>query len=252
MYTLCPAVESELNLCEDFFPNTTSFYRVLTMFSSKIGSLIKAIVSLVFICSLLVSCSQQDKAISQVEKFIAESSIDHTAEGWKQKGLPKPPKLEFTDGKKYLWLLQTNKGNILIELKAKESPMHASSTIYLTTLGFYDDTIFHRVIPGFMAQGGDPLGVGVGGPGYTYMGEFDSNLVHDKAGILSMANSGAGTDGSQFFITFKATPHLNGRHTIFGEVVEGLDTLRELEKFGSRSGKTSEKLLIKKATILLK
>jgi len=222
------------------------------MFNKKIISFLRVPLFILFLAGLLISCSQQDGAISQIESFISESKIDHQSEGWKQKSLPKPPKLTFTQGKKYLWQLQTNKGNMLIELKAAESPMHVSSTIYLTTLGFYDNIIFHRIIPGFMAQGGDPLGLGIGGPGYTYMGEFDSALVHDKAGILSMANSGAGTDGSQFFITFKPTPHLNGRHTIFGEVIEGLDTLKELEKYGSRSGKTSEKLVIQKATIVLK
>jgi len=222
------------------------------MFNSRAKNVLKITLLLTLVGGLLMSCSQQDGAISQIESFIAESNIDNITEGWKQKGLPKPPKLDFTDGKKYFWWMQTNKGDILIELKAKESPMHVSSTIYLTVLKFYDNIIFHRVIPNFMVQGGDPLGVGVGGPGYSYMGEFDSSLSHDKAGILSMANSGAGTDGSQFFITFKETPHLNGRHTVFGEVVEGLETLKELEKFGSRSGKTSEKLFITKAEILVK
>ena len=203
---------------------------------------------LIIISGLLFGCEQQDKTIEDINAFISESNIDTSKGSWKQ-GLPKPPKLSFTPGKQYIWHLQTNKGKMVVELKGLESPMHVSSTIYLTTLGFYDDIVFHRVIPGFMAQSGDPLGIGVGGPGYYYMGEFDSDLTHDKAGILSMANSGAGTDGSQFFLTFTATPHLNGRHTIFGEVIEGLETLKELAKYGSRSGKTSEKLVIQKATI---
>lgn len=128
--------------------------------------------------------------------------------------------------------------------------MHATSTIYLTRLGFYNDLTFHRVIPGFMAQGGDPLGNGRGNPGYKYQGEFDDTAVHDKAGILSMANSGPGTDGSQFFITFTATPFLNNRHTVFGQVVKGLeDTLPAIEKLGQRSGKTSTEVKIITATI---
>jgi cyclophilin family peptidyl-prolyl cis-trans isomerase len=102
-----------------------------------------------------------------------------------------------------------------------------------------------------MAQGGDPIGNGTGGPGYDYAGEFDPNVKHDKPGILSMANRGPNTDGSQFFLTFVATPHLNGRHTIFGEVVGGSDVLKELEKRGSQSGQTKEKLEIKKATIVV-
>jgi cyclophilin family peptidyl-prolyl cis-trans isomerase len=140
-------------------------------------------------------------------------------------------------------------GAIKVKLMPKVAPMHVSSTIYLTRLGFYDGTIFHRVIPQFMAQGGDPLGRGTGSPGYKYAGEFDSKVKHDKPGLLSMANAGPNTDGSQFFLTFVPTPHLNGKHTIFGEVVEGKATLKELEKHGSRSGKTDKKLLIEQATI---
>lgn len=210
------------------------------------------ILALLAVFLVLTSCSKQDPAIEQISKFISETKIDTLKEGWKLNGLKKPPLLVFPKSSQYLWQLETNKGNILIELKAQESPMHVSSTIYLTQLGFYDNITFHRVIPGFMLQGGDPFGNGSGGPGYSYMGEFDSELKHDKPGILSMANRGAATDGSQFFITFKATPHLNGRHTVFGEVVEGMETLKTLEKLGTRSGKTKEKLLIKKATIIVK
>ncbi len=209
-------------------------------------------VILLLAVNLLVACDRQDKAIAEINAFIAEANIDTSKEGWKLAGLPKPNQVEFSKDKQYLWHLETNKGKIVIDFKHQESPMHVTSTIYLTNLGFYDNIVFHRVIPGFMAQGGDPVGVGVGGPGYTYMGEFDSDLSHDKAGILSMANAGAGTDGSQFFITFGPTPHLDGRHTIFGEVIDGMQTLKELAKFGSRSGKTKEKLFIKKATVEVK
>jgi cyclophilin family peptidyl-prolyl cis-trans isomerase len=143
-----------------------------------------------------------------------------------------------------------------IRLMPEVAPMHVSSTIYLTRLGFYDDVIFHRVITGFhrvitgfMAQGGDPTGTGTGGPGYQYDGEFDRKVKHDEPGKLSMANRGPGTDGSQFFLTFVPTPHLDGKHTIFGEVAEGMGTVKELEKRGSRSGRPSERLVIEKATI---
>ena len=129
--------------------------------------------------------------------------------------------------------------------------MHVSSTIYLTRLGFYDGLTFHRVIPGFMAQGGCPTGTGRGSPGYRYDGEFDPNVRHDRAGLLSMANAGPGTDGSQFFITFRDTPHLDGKHTIFGEVKGGMDTLRALEKAGSPGGRPTEELRIERATILV-
>jgi cyclophilin family peptidyl-prolyl cis-trans isomerase len=131
------------------------------------------------------------------------------------------------------------------------APMHVSSTVYLTRVGFYDDLIFHRVIDGFMAQGGDPTGTGRGGPGYKYAGEFSGDLKHDKPGLLSMANAGPGTDGSQFFLTFVPTPWLDGRHTIFGEVVEGMDALQQLEAAGSQSGQTSERLTLDKAQILI-
>jgi cyclophilin family peptidyl-prolyl cis-trans isomerase len=129
------------------------------------------------------------------------------------------------------------------------APMHVSSTIYLARLGFYDGVIFHRVITGFMAQGGDPLGKGTGGPGYDYAGEYSKRARHDRPGLLSMANAGPGTDGSQFFLTFVPTPHLDDKHTIFGEVVEGMETVRQLEKSGSNSGRTSDKLLMHTTTI---
>lgn len=130
--------------------------------------------------------------------------------------------------------------------------MHVTSFMYLARLGFYDGLSFHRVITGFMAQGGCPLGSGTGGPGYKYEGEFAPTLKHDRGGLLSMANAGPGTDGSQFFLTFVPTPWLDGKHTIFGEVVEGKETLQALEKAGSQSGKTSEKLVMEKVTIEVK
>jgi cyclophilin family peptidyl-prolyl cis-trans isomerase len=127
--------------------------------------------------------------------------------------------------------------------------MHVSSTVYLTRLGFYDGLAFHRVIPGFMAQGGCPEGKGTGGPGYTFDGEFSARVKHDRPGLLSMANAGPGTDGSQFFLTFVPTPWLDGKHTIFGEVVEGQEVLGRMESLGSASGRPSETLRITKATV---
>ena len=189
--------------------------------------------------------------MTEIDKFIADQKIDKTKDGWKT-SLPKPPKATFTKDKKYVWVLETNKGTIKITLKPDVAPMHVSSTIYLTRLGFYDGIVFHRVIPGFMAQGGDPLGLGMGGPGYKYEGEFSESAKHDKPGILSMANAGPGTDGSQFFLTFVPTPHLNGKHTVFGEVTDGMDVVKKLEAGGSASGKTSEELKIVKATIEVK
>lgn len=185
--------------------------------------------------------------LAQIQAFIATGNIDKTEESWKTK-LPKPPKVDFDD-KKVLWKLETNVGDIVVRLMPKVAPMHVSSTVYLTELGFYDGVIFHRIIPGFMAQGGDPTGTGRGGPGYKYAGEFDPKVKHDKPGLLSMANAGPGTDGSQFFLTFVATPWLDGKHTIFGEVVSGMDVLKKLEAKGTRGGHPTERLFIKKATI---
>ncbi|SFC85429.1 peptidylprolyl isomerase [Pseudoalteromonas denitrificans] len=194
-------------------------------------------------------CFDADRAIKQTDKFIEKQKIDTQKTSWKTQ-LTQPEIIEFTKGKDYFWDLQTSQGDISIKLLPNVAPMHVSSTIYLTQLGFYDDLIFHRVIPGFMAQGGDPLGTGQGNPGYRYQGEFSKEATHSKAGILSMANAGPGTDGSQFFITFKATPFLNGRHTVFGEVVKGLDdSLAKIEALGSRSGRTESEVKIIKAAI---
>ncbi|TPH15854.1 peptidylprolyl isomerase [Litorilituus lipolyticus] len=198
---------------------------------------------------MLAACCGPDLAIKRVQQFIASQNIDKTDTRWKTK-LVKPELLPFTQGKAYFWNLETTAGAIKIKLLHKDAPMHVSSTMYLTKLGFYDDLTFHRVIPGFMAQGGDPLGNGRGNPGYKYAGEFDGDARHTKAGMLSMANAGPNTDGSQFFITFQPTVFLDGKHTVFGEVTQGLETtLKAIEKLGSRGGRTTEEIKIIKATI---
>jgi peptidyl-prolyl cis-trans isomerase B (cyclophilin B) len=192
--------------------------------------------------------ADQDPAIAAIDSFIAEQSIDQSSDSWKTQ-LQQPPKVAFDSGKSYVWNISTNVGDLKVKLMPEVAPMHVSSTVYLARLGFYDGVIFHRVISEFMAQGGDPLGQGTGGPGYQYEGEFDASARHDRPGLLSMANSGPGTDGSQFFLTFVPTPHLDDRHTIFGEVVEGTDTLQALETRGSNSGATSEPLIMTSTSI---
>ena len=187
-------------------------------------------------------------SLTSCQEYIDSSGIDKNLQNWRT-SLPPQPSLPFEADKNYCWDIVTNKGPLKIRLWPDIAPMHVSSTIYLTRLGFYDDTVFHRVITGFMAQGGDPLGRGTGGPGYKYRGEFDSSVKHDKPGILSMANAGPGTDGSQFFLTFVPTPHLDGKHTIFGEVVEGMGTVKALESAGSGNGRTTEPLKIVTASI---
>lgn len=208
--------------------------------------------SVFFLAALLLlsGCFFEDPAQSQAKQTISEQKIDKQDPNWKTK-LTLPQKLDFKEGSQYFWLLETRLGNLKIKLDHENAPMHVSSTIYLTMLGFYDDLTFHRIINGFMAQGGDPLGNGQGFPGYRYGGEFEGTASHDKAGMLSMANAGPNTDGSQFFITFKNVAFLDGRHTVFGEVIEGMDTLEKIEQLGTRGGKPKEALSITKASIIV-
>lgn len=139
-----------------------------------------------------------------------------------------PPEMQIDPKKKYKAHMETDKGTMVIELFADKTPLTVNNFVFLSREGFYDGVIFHRVIGNFMAQGGDPTGTGRGGPGYKFKDEFDASLKHDKQGILSMANAGPGTNGSQFFITHGPTPHLNGKHTVFGQVVIGLDVLMSI------------------------
>jgi len=188
--------------------------------------------------------------VAQIREWCQEKGLDLAA-GTQRTRLPKPPRLDFDPDRTYYWVMKTNHGDLKIRLMPEVAPMHVSATLYLAGLGFYDGLGFHRVIPGFMAQGGCPLGSGTGDPGFRYDGEFDPGVRHDRPGLLSMANAGPGTDGSQFFLTFVPTPHLDGHHTIFGEVVEGQDTLGELEKRGSRpAGRPTESLKILETSIV--
>jgi len=139
-----------------------------------------------------------------------------------------PPAMQIDPKKKYKARMETDKGTMGIELFADKTPNTVNSFVFLSREGFYDGVIFHRVISNFMVQGGDPTGTGTGGPGYKYGDEFHPSLKHDKQGVLSMANAGPGTNGSQFFITHGPTPHLNNKHSVFGQVVEGLDVLMSI------------------------
>lgn len=143
---------------------------------------------------------------------------------------PMPPSGALDTAKKYAARLKTERGDIVVELYADRTPLTVENFVNLARSGFYDGTTFHRVIPGFMAQGGDPTGTGTGGPGYQFRDEIDASLRHSGPGILSMANAGPGTNGSQFFITFGPTPHLDGKHTVFGRVTEGLEVLRSIRE----------------------
>lgn len=139
-----------------------------------------------------------------------------------------PPAMQIDPKKKYKAHMETDNGTMVIELFADKTPITVNSFVFLAREGFYDGIIFHRVIGNFMVQGGDPTGTGRGGPGYRFQDEFHPSLKHDKRGILSMANAGPGTNGSQFFITHGPTPHLDNRHSVFGQVSEGEDVLMSI------------------------
>jgi len=142
-----------------------------------------------------------------------------------QKEWASAPEMVVDSAKKYTATISTDKGDMVLELFADKTPKTVNNFVFLAREGFYDGTVFHRVIADFMAQGGDPTGTGRGGPGYRFADEFHPELTHDKPGILSMANAGPGTNGSQFFITHVPTPHLNNKHSVFGQVTEGIDVL---------------------------
>jgi cyclophilin family peptidyl-prolyl cis-trans isomerase len=133
-----------------------------------------------------------------------------------------PPQMVIDPSKRYVATISTDNGDIVVELFADKAPQTVNNFVFLARDGYYDGVTFHRVIKGFMAQGGDPTGSGRGGPGYKFGDEFHPALKHDQPGILSMANAGPGTNGSQFFITYGPTPHLDGRHTVFGRVIDGM------------------------------
>ena len=143
--------------------------------------------------------------------------------------MPSAPEGKLDTSKGYEAKIRTERGEIVVDLFAQDAPLTVENFVNLSREGFYDGTTFHRVIPGFMAQGGDPTGTGRGGPGYTFRDEISSRR-HDSEGVLSMANAGPGTNGSQFFITFGPTPHLDGKHTVFGKVTDGIDVLRQIRE----------------------
>jgi cyclophilin family peptidyl-prolyl cis-trans isomerase len=138
------------------------------------------------------------------------------------------PDMTIDAGKKYAACMKTDLGDMVIELFADKVPQTVNNFVFLAKEGFYDGITFHRVIRDFMAQGGDPTGTGTGGPGYRFKDEFHRDLQHDGPGILSMANAGPNTNGSQFFITHAATPWLDGKHAVFGKVTSGLDVLMSI------------------------
>ena len=200
-------------------------------------------VLLVSFAFLLAGCGEEEKVSSgasaakgaSVEQNLAKQSGEEYAKARqaempkekKEKGVPSMPE---SGKKKYdtanpVVKIETTMGGIVVELFPKEAPKTVENFLTLTKKGFYDGIIFHRVIPGFMIQTGDPTGTGMGGPGYKFGDEFSKNLRHDRAGRLSMANAGPGTNGSQFFLTLGPTTHLDDKHSIFGQVIEGQEVV---------------------------
>lgn len=189
-------------------------------------------------------------ALAATDALIAARPVDKSVPDWREH-LHRPPPVRFPPDRRYYWILFTSEGLLRIELWPDKAPHHVGTMMYLTRLGFFDGLRFHRIIPKFMAQGGDPKGTGEGGPGFHYAGEFPRRKApkHDERGIVSMANAGPRTDGSQFFILFAEAAHLDGKHTIFGKVVEGFGTLRAIEARGSESGEPSRPVVIERAEI---
>ena len=138
-----------------------------------------------------------------------------------------PPPMTIDTSKQYTATIETEKGSIVLELFASDVPVTVNNFVFLAREGFYDGTTFHRVIPDFMAQGGDPTGTGTGGPGYKFADEFTKHT--HVAGALSMANSCPNTNGSQFFITYSPQPHLDRRHSVFGQLVLGANVLKSIK-----------------------
>ncbi len=147
----------------------------------------------------------------------------------------KPPQMEIDSKKSYSATIKTDLGDIVLSLFADKVPNTVNNFVFLARQGYYDGTVFHRVIKDFMAQGGDPTGTGTGGPGYRFADEFHPSLRHNQPGVLSMANAGPGTNGSQFFITHVPTPWLDQKHSVFGQVTAGLDVLLSIPERDPRA-----------------
>jgi len=141
-----------------------------------------------------------------------------------------PPEMQIDPKKQYTATIATNRGDIVLALDAQQAPKTVNNFVFLAGEGFYDGVTFHRVIRDFMIQGGDPTGTGSGGPGYRFEDEVRNNLLKHETGVISMANAGPNTNGSQFFITHSPQPHLNGKHTVFGKVTSGMNVVNAIRQ----------------------
>ncbi len=168
-----------------------------------------------------------------------------SASGRSYKQYPQPPELTIDVEGTYTADIQTSMGAITVELYAEDAPLTVNNFVFLAGQGFYDGLLFHRVIPDFMIQGGDPTGTGSSGPGYRFQDEIVPSLTFDRPGVLAMANAGPNTNGSQFFITVAPTPHLTGNHTIFGQVADGQEVANAISLVrSSRENRPMEDVII--------
>ena len=172
---------------------------------------------------------KEDQAIKQIDEMIASADVNKDDAQWRTK-LSKPEPATFDASRSYYANMTTNKGPVRIKLLPDVAPMHVTSLIYLTRMGFYDGLAFHRVIPGFMAQTGDPTGTGRGGSGKNLKAEFSRSARFER-GTVGMARSQSPNSAdSQFFIMFKPAPHLNGAYTVWGQVIEGMEFVDKLAR----------------------
>ena len=185
--------------------------------------MLKKIIFLIFVITI-AACNQDESTKKQ---------SDETKQSNNNKEVKLDELLNITDNDMLVAVIKTNMGTMELELFAKQTPNTVKNFVGLATDNYYNGITFHRIIDNFMVQGGDPTGSGSGGESYfggSFKDEFNTSLVHDKPGILSMANAGPNTNGSQFFITLVATPWLNGKHTVFGHVINGIDVLQTIGK----------------------
>ena len=183
------------------------------------------ILILLLLVTTLAACGRQPEAAPDIQET---EGIGEGVGAAEELQWDSPPDLTIDLEKVYIATLITEKGEARVELFAQDAPITVNNFVFLAEQGFYDETTFHRVLPDFMAQGGDPTGTGSGGPGYQFEDEIVHGVTFNQEGLLAMANGGPGTNGSQFFITFGAAPWLNGMHTIFGQVIEGMDVIHSL------------------------
>ena len=185
--------------------------------------------------------------------MVFHSSLSAATAVSKKKPMPVKKDAPVTtekDHQAYTANFSTTMGDFSVELYGDKAPMTVSNFTELVKSKFYDNLLFHRVIKDFMIQGGDPQGTGMGGPGYNFPDEFHPSLKHSEAGILSMANAGPNTNGSQFFITLVPTPHLDGRHTVFGKVVKGLDVVKKIGVVATKSDRPVVDVKIKSIALV--